>query len=60
MFLFDNIWLVYIMLHSVWVPWGGADANIWSASAPKIERASFFLHVSSGILKIASLEVEES
>ena len=36
------------------------DANVWSTSAPKMERASIFLHVASGILKIASLEAEKS
>ena len=36
------------------------DANVWSTSAPKMERASIFLHVASGILKIASLEAGKS
>ena len=39
---------------------GEIDANVWSISAPKMKRASIFLHVASGILKIASLEAEKS
>ena len=35
-------------------------ANVWSISAPKMERASVFLHVASGNLKIASLETKQS
>ena len=36
------------------------DANVWSTSAPIMGKASIFLHVASGILKIASLEAEKS
>ena len=39
---------------------GEIDANVWFISAPKMERTSIFLHVASGILEIASLEVDES
>ena len=28
----------------------GIDANAWSTSAPKMNKASIFLHVASGIL----------
>ena len=44
----------------LWVDLGGIDANAWSISAPKMEGASISMHVASGILKIASLEVEKS
>ena len=39
--------------------WGPCGANVWSISAPEMERASNFLHIASGILKIDSLEAEK-
>ena len=39
---------------------GPCGANVWSISAPEMERASIFLNVASGILKIGSQEAEKS
>ena len=37
----------------------GIDADVWLPSAPKMEGASIFLHVASGILKKSSQEAEK-
>ena len=35
------------------------DSNVWFISAPIMGKASIFLHVASGILKIGSQEAEK-
>ena len=44
----------------LWGDLGGIDANARSIRAPKKVGATLFLHMSSEILKIASVEVEQS